>query len=452
MIERILVVGLGREGLLNLPPKILERIARADLLVGGKRHLGYFPDFTGSTLAITNDVIPVVKRLGRALEIGEQAVVLASGDPLYYGIGATLRRFFPAGVLEVIPSPTAFQLAFAALSEPWHDALLLSAHARPLEDVVQGILHLMYSLSSAHQVLFSKVAILTDGSNTPAVIARSLLSAGFPIDTNCAVCENLGGLDQRIVHASLARVAHESYAPLNVFVVWRNEEHKLSDGHEPSENNTETGPNQQASSLIASETIPYQLLPSSYTPPGLPDEAFATSGGLITKRGVRLLSLAELALRPGEVMWDIGAGSASVSIEAARSQPTATIYVVEKSGIMCEYIRENLRRFPAPNLHMTIGMAPDACLTWPYPDAVFVGGSGGRLPEIIELVRQRLRPNGRLVINLVTLENLHIVRMLLPEAQVSQVCVHKGTTVQTKLRFEAVNPVFIAIWRQAPNG
>jgi precorrin-6Y C5,15-methyltransferase (decarboxylating) len=180
----------------------------------------------------------------------------------------------------------------------------------------------------------------------------------------------------------------------------------------------------------------------------LPDEAFSTSAGQITKREVRLLALAELALGPDEVLWDIGAGSGSVSIEAARAQPTAHIYAVEKRAEMCGHLAENLRRFPTPNLHWVEGLAPEAIHNWPDPHAVFVGGSGKRLAEIVDTARQRLHPGGRLVLNLATLENLHTVRTLLPQACLTQVQINRAVPILDMLRFEALNPVFMAVWRK----
>jgi precorrin-6Y C5,15-methyltransferase (decarboxylating) len=151
----------------------------------------------------------VAARLRQALERDEQAVVIASGDPLCYGIGSSLRRSFAPAELECIPAPTAFQLAFAALAEPWHDAVLLSAHNRPLPDVVRGV-----------QDAPALAAILTDNQHTPAVIARALLEAGQPGTTACAVCENLGHPEQRIVETTLAQAAGQEFAALNVLVVW----------------------------------------------------------------------------------------------------------------------------------------------------------------------------------------------------------------------------------------
>ncbi|GIK36711.1 MAG: precorrin-6y C5,15-methyltransferase subunit CbiE [Chloroflexota bacterium] len=416
---RLLVVGLTAGGAESLPSALRTRIAAANLLAGGQRHLSYFPDFAGEKLVIAAQVEPVVQRLRQALAVGGPAVVLASGDPLWYGIGATLRRYFPAEVLEIVPAPTASQLAFAALAEPWSDAVLLSAHARPLAAVVAGAL------------AAPKAAILTDMQHTPAVVAQALLTAGLPPDTRCAICENLGSPEQRIVQTELGRVSEEVYAPLNVLVVWKSEGEQGGRG---------------AGETVFPPSNPPTLQPS--ISPGLPDDAFSTSAGQITKREVRLLALAELALGPEEVLWDIGAGSGAVSIEAARSQPSAAVYAVEKRAEMSRHFQENLRRFPAANVCWIEGMAPAATQDWPDPHAVFIGGSDKKLAEIIETAQQRLHPHGRLVINLATLENLHLAHTLLPEARVIQLQVSRGVPVLDMLRFEALNPIFMVTWRK----
>ncbi len=185
-----------------------------------------------------------------------------------------------------------------------------------------------------------------------------------------------------------------------------------------------------------------------YNPPGLPVVGFSPSAGHFSKREVRLLALAELAVRSGEILWDIGAGSGAVSIEAARSQPEAIVYAVEKRAELGQYFQENLRRFPAANIHWVEGLAPEATCDWPDPHAVFVGGSDKKLPEIIETARQRLQPGGRLVINLATLENLHLARTCLPTARVTQVQISRGTPILDMLRFEALNPIFMIVWHK----
>ena len=279
----ILVVGLTDAGADGLPARLLLRIARADLLVGGKRHLAAFPEVAAERLVVEASVEPALARLQQAWEAGQTAVVLASGDPLWYGIGASLRRVFPPEALDIVPAPTSAQLAFAALAEPWHDAVLLSAHGRPLDAIIPAVL------------AAPKAAILTDRRQMPAVIAQALIAAGMEPASRCAVCEQLGGPRQRVVSATLADLVTAAFDPLNVLVVWNDR-------------------------------------PVRPIPPGLPDEAFSTEAGQITKREVRLISLAELALQPGEVLWDIGAGSGAVAIEAAPAQPRGSM---RSSGARC---------------------------------------------------------------------------------------------------------------------
>lgn len=460
---RILVVGLSAAGAAGLPATLVAHIAGADLLVGGNRHLGYFSDFRGEQFAIGSDIEAVAQRLQQAINDGQRAVVLASGDPLCYGIGATLRRYFPAGSLEIIPSATAFQLAFAALAEPWAEARLLSAHARPLAEVVTRLVGFDTGSQPAERpkpadrepgrgngerprLTAPKAAVLTDNQHTPAVIARALLEAGLSPESSCAICENLGSSEQRIVRTRLGDAERAEYAPLNVFVIWRDEREKgqlsVNEATRPSEVRP---PNSRSQSDLPAVRQSEAARPA--IPPGLPDDVFSTSAAQITKREIRLLSLAELALQPNEIMWDIGAGSGSIGIEAARAQPTATVYAIEKRAKMCEYLRENLRRFPAPNLYLTGGVAPDGMEDWPDPNAVFIGGSGGRLEAIVKMARQRLQPGGRLVINLATLENLHAARSLLPEANVAQVQINRGLPIVDMIRFEALNPVFMVTWK-----
>jgi precorrin-6Y C5,15-methyltransferase (decarboxylating) (EC 2.1.1.132) len=194
----ILVVGMTDAGAAGLPSALYERIVQATLLVGGQRHLAAFPAYTGERLVIGATVEPALERLKLAWECSEAAVVLASGDPLWYGIGVSLRRALPPDALDIIPAPTSAQLAFAALAEPWHDAALLSAHGRPLDAVISSVLHA------------PKAAILTDQQHTPARIAAALLEAGLPPTTRCAICEHLGGPAQRVVRTTLRDAADQT--------------------------------------------------------------------------------------------------------------------------------------------------------------------------------------------------------------------------------------------------
>lgn len=448
MTSRILIIGVTGAGRAGLPPARLARVLAADVLVAGDRQHGYFPDFAGERLHVRGGLTLVEARLRRALDAGERAVVVASGDPLCYGIATSLRRSFSPEELEVVPAPTSYQLAFAALAEPWHDAALLSAHGRPIADVVRG------AMGAA------RAAILTDDTNTPAAIARALVAAGLAGASACAVCENLGEPGERVVRATLAEVSEQQFAPVNVFVVWPQPTPVASDGngtkvihHEGHEEREESkhGSHQPSRPRLTSgrSEIEAEPRPPTLSPchPGIPDEQISTTGKLLTRREVRLLSLAELALQPGEVLWDLGAGSGAVSIEAARWQPGATVYAVERRDVMCEHIAENLRRFPAPNVRVVRGEAPAACADLPDPDAVFIGGSGGHMAGVIELVRARLRPGGRLALTLVTLENLQTARECLPGARLVQVQVSVGAPILGMLRLEAQNPIFLLTWR-----
>lgn len=403
----IITIGLSARGVDDLTSRQLALIVRADVLVGGKRHLAYFPDFAGETLPISSNLEAVLAQLGEHQMAGKRIVVLASGDPLFYGIGKQLIARFPPDKLCFEPAPTATQLAFAALKESWEEATLLSAHTGDLSGVIPRIL------------AATKAAILTNSStNTADALARALLEAGLPSETPCAVCENLGGRKERIVRTSLAGAASERFAPLNVFVVWP-----------------------QRSTDPRTEQV-------HFTSPGLLDDAFASHNQLITKREIRLLTLAELALAPGEVLWDIGAGSGAVGIEAARAQPSARVYALEKRVHLIPIIAENLCRFPAPNYRLLQGMAPQATAQWPDPNAVFIGGSGGRLQAIIEVVKQRLRPRGRLVINLASLETVPIALALLPGARLTHVQINRGLPLLDKTRLQPINPVFMIVWQK----
>jgi precorrin-6B C5,15-methyltransferase / cobalt-precorrin-6B C5,C15-methyltransferase len=400
MSAKIAVIGLTAGGAASVPPHLVDRILGCDLLVGGARHLSYFPQFTGETLTVANNIPVVLAQVGQAHQNGDQVVVLASGDPLCYGIGSTLRRQFDPNQLDVIPAPSAFQLAFAALAEPWSDALLLSAHGRALPDVISRL------------CTTEKAAVLTDSVHRPQVIAQALLESGVLPESVCAVCENLGSEQQRVVRLSVAEAAcHAEFAALNVFVVWN-----------------------------AQPRLPLA--------PGLPDDAFTTAAGQITKREVRLLTLAELGLSTHQVMWDVGAGSGAVSIEAARAQPTAQVFAIEKRDMFCDYIQENRQKLRAPNVCVIAGTAPAALYDLPDPHAVFIGGSGGYMQAILEHTLPRLHPGGSVVLNLVTLESLANVRQNLPTARVNQVQIQRGKPIADALRFEALNPVFVVTWQK----
>jgi precorrin-6Y C5,15-methyltransferase (decarboxylating) len=395
--HKVVVVGIGDNGADSLSREALRRVSEAEVLLGGERHLAFFPDHPAEKLAIRDNLKEIAARLQGETR---RVAVLASGDPLFYGIAGYLATKIGRDRLEVLPNISSMQLAFARLKESWHDAALVSCHAKPIEEAIDVIRDA------------KKVGIFTDDENTPARIGREILKAGIG-GFRVHVCENLGGRDERITSWDLPELVEQSFSPLNVLVLTRKAEAPV-------------------------------LQRRDWTF-GIPEEAFYQRQplkGLITKTEVRVLSLAKMRLRPGNTVWDIGAGSGSVSIEAALLG--AHVWAIEKNKEDCDIIRRNIEKFGTPQLTVVHGLAPAALAELPEPDAVFIGGSGGEMGELVRTCRERLLPGGRLVINVATLENLGEV----PASDVTLVQVSRTRPILNLHRFEALNPVFIACWEK----
>lgn len=433
--NRIDVVGISDGGATSLAPGILALVERAELLCGGERQLAFFPSHPARRLAIEGDLAALARRLCEAASAGTRTVVLASGDPLLFGIGATLRRWLPASSLRFHPAVSAAQLAWARIGEPWHEARTVSAHGRDLALVVSAAL------------AGGRLAILTDGEHTPAAIAAAVLAAGGA-DRRAAVCERLGGEHERVVDTRLVELPGRHFDPLNVLLLLEPEGDASPDGRARARANI--GASGDAADGRARISATPCAAPRGWAP-GLPEAAFARAldrPGLITKREVRVLSLAALGLsRETGVVWDIGAGTGSVAIEAARLAPAARVIAIERDPGCLALIRENAARFGVANLTVVEGSAPEACAALPRPDAVFIGGGGGALPAIVAEVLRRLPAYGRLVINLATLEGLHAALAALRAAgctpEVTQIAISRGSAVGGLTRLRALNPVFI---------
>jgi precorrin-6Y C5,15-methyltransferase (decarboxylating) len=363
MSQPIYVIGIGHEGSTGLSPEARSRIAQAEVLAGGRRVLGFFPEFMGETIHVGANVPEVVAQLKACR--AKRTVVVATGDPLFYGIGTALVAAFDKDELVFLPHVSSVQLAFARIRETWHDASIISLHGRPLE-----------SLGPLLAGRAAKIAVLTDRHNDPATIGRFVARHGAADDYTLWVAEDLGGASERVTQWSVESVQGAEFSPLNVVVLLRTSQPMPADA----------GP----------------LL-------GIPDDRFAhreSRRGMITKREVRLMALAYLGLRPGEVLWDVGAGSGSVAIEAARLSAQLRVYAIEQSEPDLQNIRANIQAFGLANVEPVLGTAPDVLGELPAPEAVFIGGSGGRLEAIVTSAVERLRPGGRLVLNCITLETL----------------------------------------------
>jgi precorrin-6B C5,15-methyltransferase / cobalt-precorrin-6B C5,C15-methyltransferase len=367
--EPLVVIGIGHDGSAGLSPEALDHIARAEVLAGGARHLAFFSDWQGEKIVLDADLTQRIALL-RESAARRKTVVLASGDPLFYGIGRLLLETFPREQLLFLPHLSSMQLAFARIKETWDDACIVSLHGRPLQ-----------TLAPALHRREDKIAVFTDARNSPAAIGAFLRETGCAAEYHVIwVCENLGGPDERVSPWTPDELESEleTFSPLNIVILLR-----------------------------MNRPLPQgvQSLPLL----GIPEDALrhrTRRGHLITKREIRLLSLCYLELRPGEVLWDVGAGSGSVSIEAACLHPAMKIFAIEKDVEAYENLEANVRVFGTRGVHPIAGTAPDAFASLPDPDAVFVGGSGGNLEAILAAALERLKPQGRLVVNCITLDNL----------------------------------------------
>jgi precorrin-6B C5,15-methyltransferase / cobalt-precorrin-6B C5,C15-methyltransferase len=300
-------------------------------------------------------VSEALSRIEEALTVSDVGV-LAGGDPLFFGIGRTLCRSFGEETLQIYPAVSSMQMAFSRFKIPWDDAHFFSVHGRGMENVVSQI------------GILTKVFLLTDAKNSPAVIAALLLESIGEKYAGCYtvhVAENLGEEDERLTTARLQEITQKDFSRLSVMIITRKVDETLS------------------------------LRPRF----GLREEEIIHSRGLITKNEVRAAALHALRLPDTGVFWDIGAGSGSVGLEAARMFPLLRIFAVESKAEQIENILANRNRFNAFNIQVIHGNAPEILKSLPDPDRIFVGGSGGALQDILEKCAVRLKPGGTIVVN-----------------------------------------------------
>ncbi|HET6370649.1 MAG TPA: precorrin-6y C5,15-methyltransferase (decarboxylating) subunit CbiE [Nitrospiria bacterium] len=402
-------MGIGDDGVASLPVASMQKMQETEILFGGERHLSFFPRHPAEKVPIKSNLKEIAETIRENLGKKRMAVI-ASGDPNFYGIAKYLVAKLGKEKVEIVPNVSSMQLAFARIGESWDDAAFASCHARPIEGIVDLVKK------------NAKVGLFTDDENTPAQIAKVLKERGI---SNCAaiVCENLGGEDERVTETDLDRLTGMNFSPLNVLILKR----------DPIDVEKQDG---------GGEEIEWTF--------GRPEEAFAHRKpklGLITKAEVRMISLAKMRLRSASVVWDIGAGSGSVSIEAARMATAGKVFAIEKNEEDVGLIRENIDRFDTPNVTVLHAKAPDGLDALPDPDAVFIGGSGSRMSDILQICWKRLKTPGHLVVNLATIENLAEAYSFFkgegmkPEMTLVQIA--RGSEILDLTRFDALNPVFI---------
>ncbi|MEV1243238.1 precorrin-6y C5,15-methyltransferase (decarboxylating) subunit CbiE [Nonomuraea sp. NPDC049750] len=357
----ITVVGIGADGWDGLPPESRRVLEAAEVLMGASRQLGLVPRSRAERVAWPSPLLPALPALmERYADL--QVCVLASGDPMFYGIGSTLVRLLGAARIRVLPHLSSLSLACARLGWPVEQVDVVSLVGRPLAALNAAVLP------------GRRVLVLGAGRDTPALVAGLLAGLGYG-PSPMTVLSDLGAASESVRTGTAEKWAGTAaMSALQVIAV-----------------ECVAGPGAEPFARV----------------PGLPDTAFEHDGQL-TKREVRAVSLSRLAPLPGELLWDVGAGAGSIAVEWLRAHSSNAAVAVESRADRVAAIRRNADRLGVPALRVVEGRAPVALEGLPAPDAVFVGG-GATAPGMLETCWAALRPGGRLVVNAVTLESESVV-------------------------------------------
>ncbi|MEN4828276.1 precorrin-6y C5,15-methyltransferase (decarboxylating) subunit CbiE [Pseudomonas sp. P39-UII1] len=354
MAPWLTVVGIGEDGFSGLGKQARRALLGASRIIGSPRQLALLP----RCISAARQDWPSPFSLAPVLALrGEPVCVLASGDPMFYGVGASLARQVPAEEMQVLSMPSSCAQAAARLGWPLQDVQVVSIVARPLATL------------NAHLYSGMRLLVLSNDGDSPAAIAALLRERGFG-PSRLQVFEHLGGAAERRLTGSADDWAHAEAAALN---------------------------------LVAIECQATADAPRLSRTPGLPDDAFRHDGQL-TKRDVRAITLARLAPQPGELLWDVGAGCGSIGIEWMRAHPACRTLAIEADEGRQGFIEYNRDALGVPGLQLIRGKAPQALVELERPDAIFIGGGVTR-EGVLPLCWERLRPGGRLVANAVTLQS-----------------------------------------------
>jgi len=349
------IVGIGEDGVEGLGDEAKRCIAQAETVFGGKRHLALVEGLVTGTAQPWPTPFDAGMKAVLALS-GSRVCVLASGDPFCHGVGSTLARHVSADEMNVLPAPSAFSLAATRLGWPLPETQTISLHGKPI-DLIRPLLHPK-----------ARILALTSDGDGPAAVARLLSELGFG-PSRLTILEALGGPSERLISTRAVTFTAKNINPLNVLAI------------------------------EVESTPEARVLPLT---PGMADELFEHDGQ-ITKREIRTVTLSSLAPRRGELLWDIGGGSGSISIEWMLADPAMRAIIVEASPDRAARIGRNAVACGVPGLTIVEGQAPAALAGLETPDAIFVGG-GGTEPGVMDAAIDVLPSGGRLVANAVTLE------------------------------------------------
>lgn len=391
----VTLIGMGSGQPENLTLQGLAALRQADLILGARRLLAVLPAGCTENRAAAyrpDEVAELLQTSG-----AENAVLVYSGDTGFYsGASSMMEKLEALGVrARVLPGLSSIQLLAAALGRPWQGWNLVSAHGRtcdPVAECMQG----------------RPTFFLTGGSEDPATLCAQLAAEGFG-DVQAVVGQCLGTPEEKLFRGSVKELAAGRFNSLSVLLV------------------------------EAAEVLPRRA-------PGLPDEAFERGDVPMTKQEVRAAVLAKLAVRPEDILWDVGAGTGSVSVELALAAPRGRVYAVECRPEGCALIKANREKFRTRNLVLVEGLAPDALSDLPAPDAVFIGGSKGSLAAIVDAALEK-NPDARICVSAIALESLSAAVAALTAkgrtVQVSQIAVSRAKAVGGLHLMMAQNPIYL---------
>lgn len=391
----VTLIGMGSGQPENLTLQGLAALRQADLILGARRLLAVLPAGCTENRAAAyrpDEVAELLQASG-----AENAVLVYSGDTGFYsGASSMMEKLEALGVrARVLPGLSSIQLLAAALGRPWQGWNLVSAHGRtcdPVAECMQG----------------RPTFFLTGGSEDPATLCAQLEAEGFG-DVQGVVGQCLGTPEEKIFRGSVKELAAGRFNSLSVLLV------------------------------EAAEVLPRRA-------PGLPDEAFERGDVPMTKQEVRAAVLAKLAVRPEDILWDVGAGTGSVSVELALAAPRGRVYAVECRPEGCALIKANREKFRTRNLVLVEGLAPAALSDLPAPDAVFIGGSKGSLAAIVDAALDK-NPDARICVSAIALETLSAAVAALTAkgrtVQVSQIAVSRAKAVGGLHLMMAQNPIYL---------
>lgn len=406
--EKITIIGIGDDGLEGLTGQAQATIRSAGTVFGPANLLNKIEAGEQRLIPLSANLDQIAATIDSADR--KPLVLLASGDPLFYGTARFLCERMGKDRFEVLPHVSSMQLAFARVKESWEEAYLTNLATQSLARVVEKIR------------LSEKVGVFTTDEYPPSVLARALLDKGIHYFT-AYVCETLGSPDERVTRGSLEEISRQTFSPLNVMILIRM-----------------PGVPDRPISMQGRRLF------------GNPDECFKQNRpkrGLLTQSEVRAIALAEMDLGPTSLIWDVGAGSGSVAIEAAQLSPSGQVYAIEMDPEDYNLLLENSQSFGTENLTPVLGEAPEAWHDLPAPDAVFVGGTGRTVVTLVEAVWQRLKEGGRLVVHVSSLDSLTAVeqalRKLATDHRVLMVNIARSTQQLESLRLESANPSFLVV-------